>query len=493
MHLVLIATSGNQRYIFASNRLREAVGASHLIASATTTWVEEALASTGGTVLQASSGSTLALAPDAAAARRLARAVTMRALREAPGLSVQAVGVPIAGERPTADEVGSVFAEFGHHVAARASETARHQRLPIVAACHSTDLPARSWHADRDAELRGDPDEDLRPRPLSAAAIAKRDSRPAARAALAARLPGHRLVALHRFADSVDWVGIVHADGNRLGEFFRAAVSALDGDTGAVSAQVQQAADAALRDAAGHLAELAGAGRALPLVPLIVGGDDLTVLVDGAVALPFVEFYLDAFARRSAAQPLIRRVTDAVGLTASAGVALVKPHFPFSVGYRLGEELAASAKVLARAYPGTHGLDVHVLIDSRVTGLDAIRAGYGAHGRLLTERPYLLGTDATAAPPDRDWKPARERMRLVAGVPRSGEGLLVTRTQLYALRGEVRHDPVLARRRLADLDARVPAHGTDRARLDALRGGGGLAPGLLDLLELGEFVPAVSA
>ena len=42
-YLLLIDTTQTQRYIFSSNRMRENIGASYLIAKATTEWVFQAI------------------------------------------------------------------------------------------------------------------------------------------------------------------------------------------------------------------------------------------------------------------------------------------------------------------------------------------------------------------------------------------------------------------------------------------------------------------
>ena len=494
MRLVLIGTSGNQGYIFASNRLREAVGASYLLAQLTTERVREVVAAHGGRVLQSSSGNSLAVVEDEAAARAVVTEVTLGALREAPGLQVAGVSVPIAGALPTPDEVRAAFAEHRRHLAARPGAAVRHQRVPVVAACASTDAPARSWHTAADV-LHRDAEP---PVPLSAEVVAKVTARGDAVARIEELLgDARRLVDIDTFFDEVDWVGVVHADGNQLGAFFRTAAGMDDLDAGGdgsplqrLSDEVRAAAEQALRDAADEVPAVRGR---LPLVPLIVGGDDLTVLVDGDHALPFTTTYLRRLAAHAGEAPLVRRVLERRGLpalTAAAGVALVKPHFPFSVAYGLADELCGRAKRLVAAHSGHHGIDVHVLIDSTVTDLDAIRARYEVEDRavVLTERPFLVAGPVGAVPPEHDWDALLARLRVVAAIPRGGDGAALTRRQLHAFRDDLRTDPALARRRLARLRERA-VDDDGRRRLEALRGDdGGLVRGVLDLVELAPFV-----
>jgi len=228
MKLVLISTAGNQAYVFASNRLREAVGASYLLQELTTTQVEETCDGLGAAVLQKSSGSTLVRVPDAATARVVIEKVTMAALRRAPGLQVLGVYVDLAAEEPSAAEVRAAFRAWHRHAGATAGASARFQRLPAVASCRSTDLPAQAWHSDTGPRRDGSYPSGEEPQPLSAEAIAKRAARPAATARFA-RLTADEiggdlgLIAIDELFERADSVAVIHADANRLGLIFREA------------------------------------------------------------------------------------------------------------------------------------------------------------------------------------------------------------------------------------------------------------------------------
>jgi len=550
VRLVLVATAGNQRYVFASNRLREAVGASELVRVSTTVWVREALAALPagggwGVPVQMSSGSTLVVVDDAdggaQAARQVVWAVTARALRDAPGLEVFGASVPLSVAWPSATDVEAVFAEAARVRAGRAGGVVRFQRLPAVAGCASTDAPAGLWSSDAPADPAGRAraGEELAPR--SAEVAAKRRRRPAADRRMRALVgPSVRLTDLDDFFDRVEVAGVVHIDGNGLGGLFQQAgqvlaeaVDAGDLDEAAVrgahdddggpsgrrpdsrqpdvgagpltaghwlgelSRRVQQVTEEALRAAAVRVAPPASAGR-LSMVPLVVGGDDTTVLIDGVAALEFTEAFLDRFGEASRQDDLIglvaRRVTGHPGLTAAAGVALVKAHFPFAAAYLLAEELCRGAKVAARDLPAVHAVDVHVLLDSIMTPLEVLRGRYRARGGpgevWLHERPFLLPASPAGLPTQvahSDLRVVRRRAAAVAALGRGRvEGRLVTATQLHALREELHVDPGLAERRFGYLWSRSAAADRDLLRMLAGTTADGDGPGLMRPTAMGR-------
>ena len=141
--------------------------------------------------------------------------------------------------------------------------------------------------------------------------------------------------------------------------------------------------------------------KAPPVVPVLVGGDDLTVYVEGKFAIPFAEAYIRHYEELTDKDELLKQLAVVAGakeagpLTASAGVAIVGRNFPFHIAYDLAEELVSRGKKLGKK-PGTvpcSTINFHVLRDATVLDPDDTLDEY--KGR--SQRPFLIGCYA----PDR--------------------------------------------------------------------------------------------
>lgn len=163
---------------------------------------------------------------------------------------------------------------------------------------------------------------------------------------------------------------------------------------------------------------------AIPVVPVIVGGDDVTVITSGEYALPFAAAYLDQYENRTRRDPLLSRLGDARGgatgpMTAAAGVAVVRRNFPFHVAYELAERLVKRAKDVGKPV-GQSTIDYHVLFDSTVLDATEILRAYTS----FTTRPFRLPQDddvtepsgAGARPRHASWRLTCERVAWFTGV-----------------------------------------------------------------------------
>ena len=151
----------------------------------------------------------------------------------------------------------------------------------------------------------------------------------------------------------------------------------------------------------------------VPVVPIIVGGDDVTVYTDGCYAIPFAEAYIRRYEELTKDDDLLSVLAIVAGgkktdaperdrfeiddyiiqnpgpLTASAGVAIVGRNFPFHIAYDLAEELVSRGKKLGKK-PGTvpcSTINFHVLRDATVLDPDDTLDEF--KGR--AQRPFLVG------------------------------------------------------------------------------------------------------
>jgi len=438
-------TSGNQNYIFSTNKLKENIGASELTYQAGTQWVVRAVATqtenplpenwqepetirqwlenqppieqseSVAEIIVAASGKSLILTRTEDTARSIIADVTKIALKKAPGLDLSGVYVEIKDWQKQGSlakaikEAHQVFEQLRSH---RPSPESRFLRLPIIADCAMSGLPAYRVETQIGTE---------KPKAISRVSDSKRDPQVSQQVMkrLQSIAPGTKLVSninqLESLFEEMSWLAIVHADGNGLGQIFLD-FSQYAGDENRnyldqyrrFSLALDHCTEEAFRKA---LEVLPSDKEVLPIVPLIIGGDDLTVVCHGQYALEFTQVFLKEFEGQTATNPVISKIAEAafgVGcLSACAGVAIVKRHFPFSAAYGLAEDLIKSAKKVktkvtnpAKAnqpYPCS-AIDFHILYDTSGISLGRIRKKLEPHAHIkLYNRPYLVTDDLSAA------------------------------------------------------------------------------------------------
>lgn len=425
MQLVLLETTGKQAFIFETGKLRQNLGASQMILESTTRLLTEVLrdvvgekapswdANTGRVdlskeqpikddsavlgqveVIIATSGKAMLLVDELDVAEAIVWEVTARALACYPGIRV--VGV--------VEEF-----EWGHGIGT--ASAAAHRRLDYVRAQVDSPrflrLPVNEDCALSGAVAAGRMVTSSGNQALSHIAQAKELARHAAIDRMRA-LDTH-LPATAEIFDRIEreWLAVVHADGNGLGAVFSNFDAALRtkglanaDDTvddrkwvdnfRALSTTVEEITAAAFSEALGTVTKRTvrsgterGAEDVAPVVPIVLGGDDLTVVCPGSDAWAFTTTYLDRFAQHASENEVLSALLPD-RLTASAGIAIVKPHFPFVDAYRLAEELAASAKT-AKPEPA---IDFHVLQDSNLQSLADVRSSLTVGTHRLYAGPY---------------------------------------------------------------------------------------------------------
>lgn len=521
IQLVLLETGSNQRYLFETNKLAEAVGASELIRRSTVDWVFDWLGGQGlGSedarierdrveVVLASSGKTMLLVRDPDVAREVVFAVTARALAEAPGLRLYgAASDPFDWSRPGA--LHGAIRQAHHELSlARArvpGPELRFLRLPPVAECQSSGLPAahrsrvRSEEAARShqslAKLSACDEgwekmverlEGARRERGARQRSGRREDEVVESLEGAGRAPGLETVRLARhlgevestfLREDVKWSAVLYADGNGLGRIFFDFEEALAHDRAHDPQDNRHYVDR-LRDtseAIDYCARIAvvdaiddtwpstrrsdasepgnGAGpvatdhwpalRPIPVVPLVLGGDDLSVVCHGQRAVHFAKQIALRFCEATRGDERLRPVAPR-GLGMAAGVAVTKPHHPFSSGHLLAGQLLRSAKLTKVKVVDGEGMavpcasvDFHVLFDSAVADLDRLRRLH--HGSVrLSGGPFVVDAERPADVTDVTWWQAHQFAALEEAVEalleEDEEGRrLLPNTQVHELR-----------------------------------------------------------
>lgn len=220
-------------------------------------------------------------------------------------------------------------------------------------------------------------------------------------------------------------VGIIHADISRLGQLYADLGQAVGGLPNSValrlelSKQIETAIKTAAQKATACLVN--GSDKnVLPGRPILLGGDDLTIIVRADLAILYAETFLAELETQSA-QALQKFKTQIAAehpeaaeklkvdvLTACAGIAFARINQPFQPLSRLAESLCAYAKKQVKAGLGSDQVIPSAIAFYRQTTSlidmefeDVLgREARDCHQRLLSAQPYLTGTHMAAKEDD---------------------------------------------------------------------------------------------
>lgn len=326
-----------QAYITQTNKLREIAGASELVQYVCTECFQEFckdqdIAPADVDVIIQAAGNIRAVFRNRADAAKVMLAFPKLVAEKAPGLQFIQATLDLDHDHPTYDDV-------------QALEARLREQLPVPAVladwsvtrkCPRTGVPAVATHEGK---------------PIDDATRAKLDY--AERHFLALKLKldeSHTFpndissIADSRIADKKDkksFVAVIHADGNNLGQtLMRLKDSPIyHNDWKGFS---QKLDDATVGAACAAYQRHFGEQHDIRFRPIILGGDDLTVVCAPDKAIAFTQTYLDEFARRA-------REHGLGDLTACAGIAFVKQNFPFYYSLDMAEFLCGAAKKRAKA------------------------------------------------------------------------------------------------------------------------------------------------
>ena len=157
--------------------------------------------------------------------------------------------------------------------------------------------------------------------------------------------------------DRNDWIAVIHADGNGLGKVVQAVGKQKD-----VFKEFSQKLDLATKEAANHafivVSNKFKDKRIIPIRPVVLSGDDMTVIIRGDLAIYYAKAFISAFEDKTKEHlgEILKGkqvfAEDKDYLTACAGIAFIKSSYPFYYGYQLAEDLCGEAKKDTKAIYG---------------------------------------------------------------------------------------------------------------------------------------------
>ena len=394
--LTIIDTRNIQGYVYATNNLKQNIGASYNVACAAGKWVAEILpwpnniedigkgeytkdriedGKLAAEVLYAGGGNVVIIFKDRDYAVDFTKKYTTCILKRAPGMDFTVVHEDFDWDGQALTEVLKDLMK--RSAVKKLDRCYSHPMLgaAVTAECTFSGLPAT--HLDKDGRL------------MSSEAWSKVNAAEEAEKNLSQPEGYENFFYASEFSDIAStgnrsgYIGVVHIDGNGMSKRINTIRAKYKDSSGnrdfidemrSFSSDIQASVESALQESMRHLINSIDTDNfthegiigneikikkmeeksetkedpkyILPFRPIVMSGDDMTFVCDGRLALTLSQYFLSTLYEK--------RLPDNKPFCCRAGIAVVKSHYPFSRAYSLSEDLCASAKKYINEYKKDH-------------------------------------------------------------------------------------------------------------------------------------------
>ena len=348
IYLYGAAVQGIQGFIFQTNELKDIVGASELVEEICTQMFEDEFKQDGELIVSAA-GNIKCLFYSETQCQKAVLLFPKMVMEAAPGITISQAVVVTTQEQIDSDfqSVVDKLESRLHAQRNRASKSITSGLMGIERS-RRTGLPAVKVEKDDHLDLGTAKKKERSEGSTATLALAKKSFGND-------RLRREQLALdIEKLTDRNDWIAIIHADGNGLGEFL-ANKGGNKKELSEFSSQLSEATIAASQKTFKELSH--DLDKIIPIRPVVLGGDDMTVICRADIAIAYTKSFLSHFEDETKLRGF--------PLTACAGIAFIKSSYPFHYGYELAEMLCSRAKRDAKSRK-VHGLAPSCLMFHKV-------------------------------------------------------------------------------------------------------------------------------
>lgn len=334
------SVQGIQGFIFQTNSLKDIVGGSELVEKICTTLFTEKYLQDGIPILNAA-GNIKCVYDDLAQCQKAVLEFPKAVMTEAPGITISQAVVKVSQEK-FKTQFSEVMDLLEKKLKIQRNKPSKSLTTGYmgVERSRTTGLPAI---AVQDGEF------------LDEGTFQKRNLSIGGKATIALceksfgqedLSPKNIALDIKDLTDKNDWIAIIHADGNGLGQVltrFSSSLEKLRSFSTNLDQATRQAAKAAFLKTYTDK-DYSQKSIIFPFRPVVLGGDDMTMICKASLAMKYTKIYLDEFEKATK-----QKLGAENGLTACAGIAYIKSSYPFHYGYDLAETLCSEAKKVSKS------------------------------------------------------------------------------------------------------------------------------------------------